>query len=396
MKIAAVIAEYNPFHNGHAYQIAELKKRGYDTVVCVMSGNTVQRGDFAITDKYTRAECALLGGADLVLELPYPYSASGAETFASAGVKIISSIDADAICFGSESGDSERLRMVAETVLSKKFNDEYKSLYLTSMGTAEAYFEAYRRVSGEDHPTGANDMLGVSYFKEIIKSRIGLYVEVIERSGNDYREKDIENAEKNPSATMLREFIYKNGFRDELRNLMPENVLFALKKSGKIHDVKRLDTGILSYFRICDTLKFDLADIYEAGGGLSERIFNLSHRARSYEELVSLVSGKKYTTARVKRAILHCLTGALCSDVNTGIAYTTVLGFNENGRKLLAEVRKKGSIPTVVKPSDAKDLGAYAIRQFELSRKIDSMYTLLSSDAEESGKYITSSPVIIK
>ena len=394
--IVGIVCEYNPFHNGHAYQIEKVRSRGYDTVVCVMSGNTVQRGEFSITDKYTRAECALLSGADLVLELPYPYSASGAEIFAAAGVRIISSIGANAICFGSESGDHAQLRSTAETVLSKRFNDEYRSLCLTSLGTAEAYFEAYRRVSGSEHPAGANDVLGVSYLKEIMRSGYNLQVEVITRFGSDYREKDINVAKKYPSATMLREFIYQNGFKDDLKSLMPEAVFDVLRAKGKIHDIKLLDNGILSYFRICDASKLGQLDIYEAGGGLSERILNFSHRARSYDELVSLVAGKKYTASRVKRAILHCLTGALHSDIDLNIAYSTVLGFNEKGRKLLADIRKKNAIPTVVKPSDAKNLGDNAIRQFELSLKIDSMYTLISSDAEESGKYITSSPVIVK
>ena len=140
-KTVGIICEYNPFHGGHKYQIDEIKRMGFDRVVCVMSGNTVQRGGFAITDKYTRARMAIKGGADLVLELPYPYSASSAETFALAGVRILENADVDAICFGSECGDIEKLKIAADTCDSESFSECYKALVSSGVGTAKAYFD---------------------------------------------------------------------------------------------------------------------------------------------------------------------------------------------------------------------------------------------------------------
>ena len=142
-KTVGIICEYNPFHSGHRYQIEDVRSLGFDRIVCVMSGNSVQRGEFAITDKYTRAEMAVNGGADLVLELPFPYSSSSAEFFALAGVRILENAGVDAICFGSECGDIDKLRKAANVCESEGFADNYKELISRGMGATNAFFEAY-------------------------------------------------------------------------------------------------------------------------------------------------------------------------------------------------------------------------------------------------------------
>ena len=163
MKTVGIICEYNPFHNGHAAQISALRQMGFERVVCVMSGNYTQRGELSIADKYTRAEAAVCGGADVVLELPYPYSSLSAEGFARAGVHILSSVGVDAISFGSESADIELLAAAAEAISSREFVEKYSQNI--KCGSAKSFFSLIEEHIGRDCSILSNDILGVAYFK---------------------------------------------------------------------------------------------------------------------------------------------------------------------------------------------------------------------------------------
>ena len=397
-KIAGIICEYNPFHNGHAFQIAEIKRRGYDTVVAIMSGNTVQRGEFAILDKYTRARTALCGGADLVLELPYPYSASSTEFFATAGVRILSAVGADAICFGSETGDAEKLYSAARVCLSAEFEATYRDLCVSSLGTASAYFEAYRRITGEDMPSGSNDILGVAYLRAIISEGTRLEAEVIRRRGSAYRDENIsaESAGVYPSALMIRNEMSKNGVVDKLKDFMPAGSFDAFRKGRVSRADELLERSVLSFFRLASPLELSSLRVSEAGGGLAEKLCKVSHKAHSLKEMKEMAMTGKYTLARVSRAVLHCMTGADESDVRRNPAYTTVLGFNSRGKELLGWLRKNSLIPIVTKPADAPMLGEDAARQYALSCKADALFTLCFDPPLDSSEYVTASPVIEK
>ena len=167
MKTVGIICEYNPFHTGHLHQINGL---GDATVVCLMSGNVTQRGEFAVTDKYTRAACALKSGADLVLELPFPFCASSAEFFAAAGVCILDAIGVDEINFGSESGNAERLRRIAELSSGADFDEKYKKKLEDdpTLGTAQAYFEVCRELGLEAGEVNLENFVPEKYTAENI------------------------------------------------------------------------------------------------------------------------------------------------------------------------------------------------------------------------------------
>ena len=162
MRTAGIICEYNPFHTGHKRQIDILHGMGYDCVVCVMSGNYTQRGELALFDKYTRAKSAVLGGADFVLELPFPYSSFSAEGFASSGVFILASLGVEAICFGSECGDISLLEIAADALLRGAFSDIYSKPVKCGRGSAAAYFDAIAEITGRDISLLSNDILGLS------------------------------------------------------------------------------------------------------------------------------------------------------------------------------------------------------------------------------------------
>ena len=397
-KVAGIICEYNPFHNGHAYQIEEIRRRGYGTVVAVMSGNTVQRGEFAIADKYTRARAALLGGADLVLELPYPYSSSSTEFFATAGVRLLSGIGADAVCFGSESGDLQKLSETAKICLSPEFEDRYKDLCVSSFGIASAYFEAYRQIAGEEMPGGSNDILGVAYIKAIIAESLAIRPEVVVRRGSNYRDGEIvsEDGSSFPSALMIRNEMLKNGVSDKLTSFMPETSYGVLADAKLSRSEEMLERSILSFFRLSSPSVMSESRVSESGGGLAEKLCKMSHKAHSLKEMKDMVMDGKYTASRINRAILHCMTGANEDDVRRHPAYTTVLGFNSKGKALLGHLRKASRVPIVTKPSDAARLSEAAARQSELSYKADALFSLCFEDIRESSEYLVASPIIVQ
>lgn len=395
-KTVGIICEYNPFHSGHRYQIEEVRSLGFDRIVCVMSGNSVQRGEFAITDKYTRAEMAVNGGADLVLELPFPYSSSSAEFFALAGVRILENAGVDAICFGSECGDIDKLRKAANVCESEGFADNYKELISRGMGATKAFFEAYECISKEKLPGGANDILAIAYLRALKKEHSQIEPIAIKRKGSDYRDTSIEKLDEHPSATMLRNCLLKSGIDDNFGKNVPEKTFDALKKAvdcGKAPvKMSNLDSAIIASFRLFDFEK--LENIADVGGGLGRKILSAAHDAVTYEELVYSAAGKHYTEARVRRAILNILIGVSSDDLKAYPAYTTVLGFNDIGREILSELRKKERIPFITKPADAVALGDEAKRQKELSDRCDSLFTLALPLKSVSAEYVKRSPFI--
>ncbi len=395
-KIAGIVSEYNPFHKGHEYQINEIRKMGYEKIVCVMSGNSTQRGELAITDKYKRAEAAVRSGADLVVELPYPYSSSGAEFFAAAGVKILAAAGVDSICFGSESADIEKLTRIADICENEAFLTEYKALVQSDKGSASAFFEAYKKISGEQSELSSNDLLGVAYIRAIMKNELDITPVAIKREGSGYTDADIEKLRTYPSALMIREAIKSN---KDISGLMPAASLDVLKDAinggDAPADIKNIESAVLAFLRLADPEGLSEKSIAECGGGLAEKLCKSAKLATSHDELVELAKGKKYTDSRVRRAILACMTGATDEDIRSTPAYSTVLAFNDAGKEILSSLRKKETdIKFITKPSDAKSLSDKAKHQFELSEKLDSIYTLAKPKKAPGGEYITHSPFI--
>jgi len=396
-KSVGIICEYNPFHSGHSYQIEEMRRRGYDRVVCVMSGNSVQRGEFAITDKYTRAEMAVCGGADLVLELPFPYSSSSAEFFALAGIRILDAVGVDSICFGSECGSIEKLNRAAEICEGESFLNVYKEMIGTGVGTTKAYFEAYKQLAGEELPGGANDILGVAYLRALKKENSKIEPIVLKREGSDYREDELpEDAEKFPSATMIRKKLFEINGLEKMRDFVPKEtydlLCAAIKEGSAPINMDSLDLAVMAMLRLFDPSKIE--DIADAGGGLGEKILSAARDSVNYSELVSVVSGRNYPESRSRRAILYMLLSVSAEDLRRRPSYVQVLGFNQIGREMLAELRKCDKIPFITKPADASELGAEARRQRELTDRCDALFTLALPFKKSSAEYIKRSPYI--
>jgi predicted nucleotidyltransferase len=219
----------------------------------------------------------------------------------------------------------------------------------------------------------------------------------LKREGSDYRDDSIDELTKFPSATMLRKYAYENGLDDKFADIVPKETFEALLKASRLGKapvkMSNIDSAIIAHLRLLDASR--LGGIADIGGGLGEKILSSSHKVSTYEELVAISAGKHYTEARTRRAILNILTEVTFNDLKAYPTYTTVLGFNDKGRELLSELRKKEKrISFVTKPADAERLGETAARQIYLDRRADSLFTLATPKKTDSGEYIKKHPFV--
>ena len=371
MKSVGVVCEYDPFHLGHERQIRLIREKNDDAViVCLMSGNATQRGSLAIADKYTRAEAALASGADAVLELPFPYSSSSAEFFASAAICLLDALEVNEVNFGSESGDIEELCDIADVLLDPVFEKEYVARLEgdSSCGTARAYADAYLAVTGKKLEGGPNDILALNYIKAIKRSKSEIRPTTVKRLGNGFSETELTENEL-PSASAIRRAFAEKEF-ERAFSFMPLPSAQVYRRAAEQGvfptDATRLDAAVLSFFRLREA--GELECFAEAGGGVASRLSSAARQARSVREMLSLAATKRYTDARLRRAVLFCLLGVEPDDLRATPRYTTLLAMNGRGRAFLSSRRNCG-VKIVTKPADAP-----ACRQRQLSEKLDALF----------------------
>ncbi len=374
-----IICEYNPLHGGHDYHLQCARAAGADGTVCIMSGNFTQRAEPAMAHKYARAEAAICCGADLVIELPFPYCAGSAEFFACAGVAAADAFGCDALYFGSESGNIDRLKALAAASLSPNFKTQYDALIKTNMGTAAAYAKALSQVAGEEVSALSNDLLGLAYCKAILSGGYDVEPLCTRRVGADYNEKNL--TEGYPSATALRKLWRERGL-DALRDYLPAPSFDALARAnakGELLDNgQAYGTALLAILRTMPAEQIEAAAL--CASGLGARIASAAQNATSLDELYALASHKSLPDAHVRRAVLYAVLGVTDHDLRATPAYFTVLAANESGRRMLADLRRTCPVPIVVKPADAPDC-----RQRALSDRADALYTLAMQQPQSSG-----------
>ena len=374
MKICAVICEYNPFHCGHAYQISEMKKNA--AVIAVMSGSFTQRGDAAVLSKYERAEIAVRCGADLVLELPFPYSSASAEIFGGAGVRIAHLLGCvDELCFGSETGDLSSLLLLSERLQAEAFRDAL-SVYL-ERNHAQSYRVAiakvYRDFYGEEFPSdGSNDILSLSYLSALRALHSDIIPVAITRKGENYN----GGGEGFASATTIRRLMKSEDWEAVFRSVPRETAqrLMSASQDGGLVDSHKLFLLFASLVRTRE--QKSLFDLYDIPHDLAARLWKYGREARNMEEFLSLAVSKNDSPSRIRRAMLTVLMGVRRSDVGE-VPYTTVLAANETGREILSKLRKTASIPVVTKPADTKRFGTDVARAAALCANADAVWELL-------------------
>ena len=389
MKITGIICEFNPLHNGHAY----LLRQAQETVVCVMSGNSTQRGEFAVTDKYSRAEAALKCGADLVLELPFPWCSGSARYFARTGVQILDAVGADTLLFGSECGDIEKLTQAAECVCGREFEEKYSQACGSFGRNTAAYLNTLFSLCG--FSAKSNDILGIEYIRELINSHSKIRPHTVARKGTDYRSSELTDGEL-PSATALR-----------TRISSPQNAAYMPKASYDIlrreielgnapADMERIGDAILAFFRLHEPKYFTDNEIAETGAGIANLLCRAARESRSFSEMLERAATKSYTNSRIRRTLLYCMTGVRYADLDESPAYVNLLAANSAGRELLGALRSRKDIPIKIltKPSDCDSLSGRAKRQAELAYKLEALYTLSMENHRTAGDVLRHSPFI--
>ena len=370
MKKIGIICECNPFHKGHEYLMRAAKEAGGDLVVCLTSGYFTERGEPAIFDPYTRAEAMLAHGADLVLELPFPYSAASAEFFASAGVEIFAKLGIDELWFGSERGEIAPLVRFAKAANDEAFQASYAKSAKSAAGSAKAYFDLLREKVGDERDLGSNDILAIQYLCAMETCGAAFVPKTIRRIGNSHDEEGLADFS---SASALRKEI-KAGKIDDLAPYLPAGSVPILQRAIAEGiapaDWKHAESAILWHLR--SMKESEIRGIAELSGGLGDRLKKAANKANSLEELLLLAATKKYPVSRIRRGILFAMTGTTPDDLRSSVSYLRLFGATDAGRAYLSELRKSDAIPIVTKQKDL----VHGTRQEALETAALSLYGL--------------------
>lgn len=357
MPVAGIVAEYHPFHRGHAWQIARVREHlGQDTpVVIAMSGNFVQRGEFAVFSKHARAEMALRGGADLVLELPVQWSCATAERFAQGGVSILAATGVVThLAFGCESGELAPLVRSVAALEDETYPEKLRDRLAEGMTFAAARQAAAGQIVGDDADCLAlpNNALAVEYLRALKAQNALMEPLALPRIGSAH---DSEDLGRYPSASAIRRVLLDGG---DWRSLVSDETAVIIQReldAGRAPvSMKNCERAILAQLRRMNEDEFRP---YDGGGeGLYRRFFAAVRSAISIEEIPEAAKTKRYPLARLRRMLLHSYLGVLPAQQGEMPPYLRVLGANEQGRGLLKQMRKSASLPIITKPAQGREL----------------------------------------
>lgn len=370
MKVCGIIAEYNPFHNGHLHHLQEsIRLSQADYTIVVMSGNFMQRGTPALMDKYSRAKAALSCGADLVLELPAYYAAGSAEYFALGGISLLNKLGVVThLCFGSECGDLEFLSRIAE--ITSEESPEYQACLLSHLRSGKTYPSARTAAILEVCPelsssisvlSSPNNILGIEYLKNIKRLNSTISPITLKRCGSDYH--DIRLGINQSSATAIRQALLSEIPLTELTEQMPEASFDIL--SGYLSEnnpVFLRDFSEILYYKLLTERDKGFTEYLDVSQALSDRIVKHLYEFDGFEAFCDLLKTKEVTYSRISRCLLHILLDMRKSELDRYITelgitpYARILGFRKSSSALLTEISKSTSIPLISKLADARTI----------------------------------------
>lgn len=362
-KVVGIVAEYNPFHNGHLYQINKIREKYKDaTIVVVCSSSFTQRGDTSILNKFDKTKVALNNGVNLVVELPYAYSTQSSDIFASAAIKILNYLKVDTICFGTERDSIDEIKKCADTQLN---NPEYDKIVKEQLDLGINYptalNKALKKLIGIEI-TEPNDLLALSYIKEIIKNKYNIEIFSIKRT-NDFH--DINSNEMIVSASNIRNKLINN---IDIKDKVPSDVYEILKNI-------KFNNKYFEFLKYKINSEGDLEKYLDVDEGLSSRIRNSIDKSNSLEELIQNIKTKRYTYNKISRMLNHIL----CSftkderDQVKTIEYIRILGFDEVGQKHLNSIKDD---------IDIKILNKFdtSYKALEIEKRVSSIYSMIMCD----------------
>ena len=362
-RVLGIIAEYNPFHNGHLYHIARSKQEtNAQYVIGVISGNFVQRGNTSIINKWIKARMALLNGVDLVIELPTVYSISSAENFAEGAIKIFNSLGiVDTISFGMEANDISTLNNIANVLYNEP--KEYITLLSHELKKGSSYPKARENAlmmylndikRYANVLQGSNNILGIEYLKAMRKTKSKIVPIGIKRQKVLYNDKYI--VDEFASATAIRKMLMTRNVND-ISKVMPRNSYLLLgeelKKGHYVIDISRFEKEII--YNLRKMSNEDLSKLPDVSEGLENSIKNAADSCNNIKDLINIVKTKRFTQTRIQRILLYSLLGITKKEMDMSkkvTPYARVLGFNNKGKELISEMMKlnpKLNIVTSVK-----------------------------------------------
>lgn len=400
MQVIGIVAEYNPFHSGHAYQIARTRQALGENcaVVAVMSGNWVQGGRPAVLDKWTRARLALLGGADLVLELPTVWAVSSAETFAQGAVDLLALTQVvDELSFGSECGDIAKLCRVACCLNTKEYRVQARRFARQQLPFAVARQRAVTELLGPEYASlldTPNNNLGVEYLRNLERDGWAMGARTVRREGAPH-DSLLEGADRprHLSATQLRAYL-ERGDWPALEPYLPKGGLEVLKEGWNgFPSLQRMERGILAKLRTMTAEDWAKLPDSGAGEGLPPRLERAGKQCRSLEEFFALAKPKHWTQARMRRLLVWAYLGLTQTDRPGQPSYLRVLGFNARGQEVLRQMKERAKLPILTKPAHARQLAPEGQRLFELEARCTDLYDLCLERVPTPGREWTTGPV---
>ncbi|MGN0249438.1 MAG: nucleotidyltransferase [Lachnospiraceae bacterium] len=399
MKITGIIAEYNPFHNGHLYQIRKAKEiTGADYIIVVMSGNHMQRGTPALIDKYSRAKMALSGGADMVIELPTCYATASAEYFAMGAISILNQLGCvDSVCFGSESGDITMLSKIAHALVDE--SEDFVQSLKTKLKNGDTYPVARNAALAEtingfttfDTILGfPNNILGIEYIKAIIRQNSSIKPYTNTRIGSDYHSYKL--AENFSSAISIRQSLSLQDNLDMIQSQIPALAFDIMKEDfHKTFPVYASDFSSMIKFKLLKERGQGFTQYFDVTQAISDKLEKEMFSMQSFDDFCDILKSKDITYARISRCLSHILLDIKAEDVQlfkeNGITfYARVLGFNSKADALTKTLKSHTSIPLITKTTTASSqLYPIGQRQFEQDIQASHIYECIAGTKYHAG-----------
>lgn len=382
MKTAGIIAEYNPFHNGHFYQISQVRKKsGADYIIVAMSGDYVQRGTPALLSKYARAEMALRCGADLVLELPVSCSTASAEGFAMGGVSLLNSLGiVDMICFGSESGNVRILKDLAEVLAEEpvKYQVNLREALSNGMSYPAARDLALVKYMNNNQISGIlsspNNILGIEYCKALLKLNSSIQPVALKRAGAGYHDENFTEDGFSSATAVRKLFLSEESDKEALKTQVPPVVYPVLMKALKSNSfITEKDFDSILYYCLLKAEADELSRFCDVSDSLAKRIKNQLNHYHGFSSFSSLLKTRDITQTRVQRALLHIILGI--REIPDHVPYASILGFRKESSPLLTKIKEKSSIPLLSKSADAeKILSEEDMKLFRMNTFASNLY----------------------
>lgn len=399
MKVTGIIAEYNPFHNGHKYQIQKARElTNADYIIVVMSGSFTQRGTPALIDKYSRAKMALMGGADLVLELPVCYATGSAEYFAAGAIALLNQLGCvDSICFGSESGDITSLTRIATALVNE--STDYQKALKTNIKNGSTYpvarsaalaetldsFNSFDTILG--YP---NNILGIEYIKALLRQNSAIKPYTNMRIGSDYHSYKLADAFS--SAISIRQSLAMHDDPEMIRPQLPGESYEIMKEAfHKTFPVFTDDFSSMMKFKLIRERENGFTDYLDVTKAISDKLVRDTFRMQEYDDFCDILKTKDLTYARISRCLSHILLDIRTDDIRQYmesdiVFYARALGFRTDASALTKALKKNTSIPLITKATSAASaLYPLGRRQFEQDIYASHVYECIAGTKYHAG-----------